>query len=286
MRFTADSLVYCATTVGRNGPFVHESRWRVLAVFADPNAWVAIVTLSLLEIVLGIDNLVFIAILTEKLPKEQRKSARQFGLAAALVTRLALLFSLSWIARLTTPLYTISWFHVHGEPFHVTGQTFVLLGGGLFLVWKSVSEIYHKVELGDEGVRSEGVARSLALVVANIAMMDVVFSLDSVITAVGMVNDIPIMVTGIVIAMIVMVAFADPVSNFINEHASLKILALAFLLLIGTLLTGEAIGFEIPKAVIYFSMFFALGVQFVQMRYDANAQKRAAAQAALDSADD
>jgi predicted tellurium resistance membrane protein TerC len=223
---------------------------------------------------------VFIAILTGKLPKEQQKAARQFGLAAALVTRLLLLFSLSWIARLTTPIYTASWLRVHGEPFDVTGQSIVLLGGGLFLVWKSVSEIYHKVELGDEGVREGSASRSLWLVVGNIAVMDVVFSLDSVITAVGMVNQIPVMVAGIVIAMIVMVAFADPVSNFINEHASLKILALAFLLLIGTLLTGESLGFEIPKAVIYFTMFFALGVQFVQMRYEVNAKRRAATESA------
>ena len=270
MRSTGCSFVYCATTVGRNGPLVHGSRWRVLAIFADPNAWVAVVTLSLLEIVLGIDNLVFIAILTGKLPKEQQKSARQFGLAAALVTRLLLLFSLSWIARLTTPLYTVSWFQVHGEPFPVTGQTIVLLGGGLFLIYKAVTEIYHKVELDDEGVRSNGVSKSLMLVVVNIALMDVIFSLDSVITAVGMVNDIPIMVAGVVIAMIVMVAFADPVSNFINEHASLKILALAFLLMIGTLLTAEALGFEVPKGFVYFAMFFSLGVEFVQMRYDAN----------------
>lgn len=248
----------------------------VVALLVDPANWVAVVTLALLEIVLGIDNLVFIAILTGKLPKEQQKSARQFGLAAALVTRLLLLFSLSWIARLTTPLLTIEWLQVHGEPFALTGKSIVLLGGGLFLVYKSVSEIYHKVELCDEGVRASGVSKSLMLVVGNIALMDIVFSLDSVITAVGMVNKIPIMVAGIVIAMIVMVAFADPVSNFINDHASLKILALAFLLLIGALLTGESIGYEIPKGVIYFSMFFALAIQMIQMRYDANAERRSA----------
>jgi predicted tellurium resistance membrane protein TerC len=251
---------------------------RILATFAHPSAWLAVFTLALLEIVLGIDNLVFIAVLTGRLPKEKQKPARQFGLSAALVTRLLLLFSLSWIARLTTPLLTISSLHLAGEPLQVTGQSIVLLGGGLFLVFKSVTEIYHKVELGDEGVRETSVSVSLVPVVLNIALMDVIFSLDSVVTAVGMVNDIPVMVAGIVIAMIVMVAFADPVSNFINEHASLKILALAFLLLIGTLLTGSALGFEFPKGFVYFAMFFALAVELVQMRYNANLKRAEASQ--------
>ena len=246
----------------------------ILTTFSHPASWVAVVTLALLEIVLGIDNLVFIAILTGRLPKAEQRPARQLGLAAALVTRLMLLFSLSWIARLTTPLLTISAIQVKGAPFALTGKAIVLLGGGLFLIYKASTEIYHKVELGDEGVRESTVSRSLVLVVLNIALMDVIFSLDSVITAVGMVNDIPVMVAGIVIAMIVMVTFADAVSNFINEHASLKILALSFLLLIGTLLTAEAVGFEVPKGFIYFAMFFALAVQLVQMRYEANLRRR------------
>jgi predicted tellurium resistance membrane protein TerC len=248
----------------------------ILLTFARPSAWVAVITLALLEIVLGIDNLVFIAILTGRLPKKDQKKARQLGLAAALVTRLLLLFSLSWIANLTTPIATFSAIKVRGAAFALTGQSIVLLAGGLFLMYKSVSEIYHKVELGDEGVREGTVTKALGLVVLNIALMDIIFSLDSVVTAVGMVNDIPVMVAGIVIAMLVMVAFADPVSNFINAHASLKILALSFLLLIGTLLVGEAVGFEIPKGFIYFSMFFALGVQMIQMRYEGNTKRRRA----------
>ena len=246
----------------------------ILATFTHPEAWIAVVTLSLLEIVLGIDNLVFIAILTSRLPREQQKTSRQLGLAAALVTRLLLLFSLSWIARLTNPLFTLSFVKLHGEPLAITGQTVVLLGGGLFLIYKAVTEIYHKVELRDEGVRQSSVARSMSAVVLNIALMDVIFSLDSVITAVGMVNQIPVMVMGIVMAMIVMVAFADPVSNFINEHASLKILALAFLLMIGTLLTAEALEFTVPKGFVYSAMFFALAVQFLQMRYEANLKRK------------
>lgn len=248
----------------------------IIATFSTPASWVAVITLALLEIVLGIDNLVFIAILTGRLPESRQKAARQLGLAAALVTRLLLLFSLSWIARLTAPLVTISAIQVKGESFQLTGQAIVLLCGGLFLIYKAVTEIYHKVELGDEGMRESSATTSLAAVVVNIALMDVIFSLDSVITAVGMVNDVPVMVAGIVIAMIVMVSFADPVSNFINKHASLKILALSFLLLIGTLLTGEALGFEMPKGFVYFAMFFALGVELVQMRYEANARARVA----------
>ena len=249
----------------------------LVATFSTPEAWVAVLTLALLEIVLGIDNLVFIAILTGRLPKEKQKFARQFGLAAALITRLLLLFSLSWIARLTNPLFEVPFFKVHGEPLAVTGQTIVLLGGGLFLIYKAVTEIYHKVELKDEGVRESTVTVSVGAVILNIALMDVIFSLDSVITAVGMVNDIAIMVAGVVIAMIVMVAFADPVSNFINKHASLKILALSFLLMIGTLLTAEALEFPVPKGFVYFAMFFSLGVELVQMRYDINLEKRQAA---------
>jgi predicted tellurium resistance membrane protein TerC len=249
----------------------------VIATFSTPAAWVAVLTLALLEIVLGIDNLVFIAILTGRLPKEQQKSARQFGLAAALVTRLMLLFSLAWIAKLTTPLFEIGFITLHGKPLAVTGETVVLLGGGLFLIYKAVTEIYHKVELKDEGVRDTAVKVSMSAVILNIALMDVIFSLDSVITAVGMVNDVAIMVAGVVIAMIVMVSFADPVSNFINKHASLKILALAFLLMIGTLLTAQALEFTVPKGFVYFAMFFSLGVELVQMRYDSNLEKHESA---------
>lgn len=246
------------------------------AAFTAPGAWIAVLTLTLLEIVLGIDNLVFIAILTERLPREKQKIARQLGLAMALVTRLILLFSLSWIAKLTTPIATIEFIQIHGEPLVITGQTLVLLGGGVFLIYKAVTEIYHKVELKDEEIHVSAKARSLTAVIVNIALMDVIFSLDSVITAVGMVNEIPLMVAGVVIAMAVMVAFADPLSNFINAHASLKILALSFLLMIGTLLTAEALEFAVPKGFVYFAMFFSLGVEMIQMRYEANLERKGA----------
>jgi predicted tellurium resistance membrane protein TerC len=239
---------------------------------------VALLTLTLLEIVLGIDNLVFIAILTGRLPKEQQKAARQLGLAAALVTRVMLLFSLSWLAKLTQPLFTVGFIQIHGAPLEITGRTIILLAGGLFLIWKAVSEIYHKVELHDEGIRDTSASKPFAAVILNIALMDIIFSLDSVITAVGMANELVVMVAAIVVAMIVMIVFADSVSNFINKYASLKILALAFLLMIGTLLTAESVGFEIPKGFVYFSMFFSLGVNLIQIRYEANLERKLKAQ--------
>lgn len=246
------------------------------AALFTPENIVALLTLALLEIVLGIDNLVFIAILTGRLPKEQQKRARQIGLAAALGTRVILLFSLSWIARLTKPLFVIDFIQVHGEALPITGRTLILFGGGLFLMYKAVSEIYHKVELKDEGVHGSRAAASFGAVIANIAVMDIIFSLDSVITAVGLADEIAVMVAAIVIAMVVMIVFADAVSNFINDYASLKILALAFLLMIGTLLTAEALEFTIPKGFVYFAMFFSLGVELVQIRYEANLKRKLA----------
>lgn len=248
-----------------------------LGIFLQPSSWAAVATLALLEIVLGIDNLVFIAILTSRLPKERQKSARQLGLLAALGTRILLLFSLSWIVGLTEPLFPP--FGVLGTRIEVTGRALILFAGGVFLVWKSVTEIYHKVEMHDDEEHTKGKATaSFGAVLLNIALMDMIFSLDSVITAVGMVGHIELMVAGVVIAMAVMVAFANPVSEFINSYPSLKILALSFLLMIGTLLTAEAellpVPFEFNKGYVYFAMFFSLAVEFVQMRYEANVRKR------------
>lgn len=247
-----------------------------LAALVTPENLIALLTLALLEIVLGIDNLVFIAILTGRLPKEHQKRARQIGLAAALGTRVLLLFSLSWIATLTKPLFVIEFIQVHGEALPITGRAIILFVGGLFLMWKAVTEIYHKVELRDEGVHASGAATRFWPVIANIAVMDIIFSLDSVITAVGLADDLTVMVAAIVIAMVVMIVFADAVSNFINEYASLKILALSFLLMIGTLLTAEALEFTIPKGFVYFSMFFSLTVELIQIRYEANLKKKRA----------
>lgn len=243
-----------------------------------PENLIALLTLASLEIVLGIDNLVFIAILTARLPKEQQKLGRQIGLGAALGTRLVLLLSISWIAKLTTPLFTVPFIPMAAEgggfqPWEVTGRALILFAGGLFLIWKATSEIYSKVELKEHESHARAAA-SFGAVIANIAVMDLIFSLDSVITAVGMVDDVGIMIGGVLIAMVVMIVFADPVSNFINKNASLKILALAFLLMIGTLLTAEALHFEIPKGFVYFAMFFSLTVDLIQMRYERNLHKK------------
>ncbi len=240
---------------------------------------IALVTLALLEIVLGIDNLVFIAILTGRLPEHQQQLGRRIGLFAALGTRILLLFSLTWIARLTTPLFEIGFIRVHGEPLPVTGRSLILMAGGLFLIYKAVTEIYHKVELHDEEVHTRGVKASFGAVIVNIAIMDIIFSLDSVITAVGMAKEITVMVAAVVLAMGVMIIFADSVAEFISRYASLKILALSFLLMIGTLLTAEALEFEIPKGFVYFAMFFSLAVEFIQIRYEANVRRKQAAQA-------
>lgn len=246
-----------------------------------PENLVALLTLALLEIVLGIDNLVFIAILTERLPDSQRALGRRVGLAMALVTRLILLFSLTWISGLTKPLFEIGFIQVHGAPLEITGRSLILAAGGLFLIWKAVTEIYHKVELQDEEVHTTGKQKaSFGAVVLNIAIMDIVFSLDSVITAVGMARELWVMVGGVVAAMIVMITFADSVAEFINRYASLKILALSFLLMIGTLLTAEAVEFVIPKGFVYFAMFFSLAVELVQIRYEANVRRKSAPDAA------
>lgn len=251
-----------------------------IAALFTPENIAALLTLSLMEIVLGIDNLVFVAILTERLPKEKQKLARQVGLAGALVMRIILLLSVSWLVTLTQPLFTIEAIKIDGEPLVITWQTLIMVSGGLFLIWKAVSEIYHKVELRDEGVRPAEQAPKarygVGSVIANIMLMDIVFSLDSVLTAVAMANDIAVMIAAVVLAMIVMIAFADPIANFINSYASLKILALAFLLMIGTLLVAEAFHVEVPKGFVYFAMFFSLGVELVQIRYEANLKKRRA----------
>jgi predicted tellurium resistance membrane protein TerC len=245
----------------------------MLELFTQPSSWIAIATLAALEIVLGIDNLVFIAIITSRLPEDAQPLARRIGLGAALVTRILLLLTLSWILGLTRPLVE---FHVLGHLVELTGRSLILLGGGLFLIYKSTTEIYHKTELKDDAhVHTVGKAGpTFGVVILNIAVMDIIFSLDSVITAVGMVSEIPLMVTAVVIAMIVMIVFAEPVSTFVNDHPSIKILALAFLLMIGVLLTAEAFEVEVPKGYVYFAMAFSLIVEFTQMRYEANLRRR------------
>ena len=227
----------------------------------------ALATLSAMEIVLGIDNVVFIAILVGRLPEARRELARRLGLILALGIRILLLFAISWMMGLTAPLVTVLG---HG----VSGRDLILLGGGLFLIFKATWEIYDKVEAGHHE-RTAGAARAaFAWVIFQILLLDIVFSLDSVITAVGMANDLAIMVTAMVIAMLIMLVSASAVSRFIDSHPSLKILALAFLLLIGVMLVAEGMGSHIEKGYIYFAMAFSLLVELVNMRYQ---RKREAA---------
>lgn len=242
----------------------------LVVVFSEPSAWIGLVTLTALEIVLGIDNLVFVAIVTERLPEEQRTLGRRAGLGLALIGRLVLLFSIAWIMGLTEPFAT---FTVFGHHVEVTGQSLILVTGGLFLIYKATTEIHHKVELKDQEIHTSGKGATLGVVLVNIALMDLVFSLDSVITAVGLVGEIPVMVVAIVIAMGVMIWFADPVSEFVSANPAIKILALSFLMLIGVLLTAEAFEFGIPKGYVYFAMAFSLVVELIQMRYQSNVDR-------------
>jgi predicted tellurium resistance membrane protein TerC len=232
----------------------------MLEWFADPDIWLSLVTLTALEVVLGIDNIVFIAIVAERLPPERRMLARRIGLGFALITRLILLFTLTWIMTLTRPL-----FEIFG--YALSGRDLILLAGGAFLTAKAVFEIHHHLEESDELPTTAQPIRSASFVaiVAQIALLDVVFSLDSVITAVGMAQEIWVMVAAIVIAMVLMLIAAEPVSRFINLHPTLRMLALSFLILIGTMLVAEGIGFHIPKGYIYFSMAFAVLVESLNM---------------------
>jgi predicted tellurium resistance membrane protein TerC len=224
----------------------------------EPQVWIALLTLTVLEIVLGIDNIVFISILAAKLPQDQQPRARRVGLALAMFTRVALLFSLAWIIRLTDPLFTI----LEQE---ISGRDIILIAGGLFLLTKSTREIHQKLE-GEEGHSSERVHPSFSSVIVQIMLLDVVFSLDSVITAVGMVDEVAIMIAAVVIAIGIMMIFAEPVSRFVEGHPTVKILALSFLILIGVTLLAEGFDQHISKGYIYFAMAFSVGVEMLNLR--------------------
>jgi len=224
----------------------------------DPQAWAALVTLAVLEIVLGIDNVVFISILSGKLPLEQQRKARLMGLAAAMISRILLLASLAWIMKLSAPL-----FNVLGN--EISGRDLILILGGLFLLVKATREIHEGLEGGHEGGERRAAA-TMASVISQIMLVDIVFSLDSVITAVGMANDLGVMVTAIVIAVGFMMLFAEPVSKFIDTHPTVKVLALSFLLLIGVALVADGLDHHIPKGYIYFAMAFSIFVELINLR--------------------
>jgi predicted tellurium resistance membrane protein TerC len=224
----------------------------------DPETWVALVTLTSLEIVLGIDNIIFISILAGKLPSEQQARARTTGLAVAMLSRIALLFSLASVMRLTTP-----WFSVLGRD--ISGRDLILIGGGLFLLAKSTHEIHEKVEGHGEGTVNRAPA-SFAGVIVQILLLDVVFSLDSVITAIGMADEIAIMVAAVMIAVGFMMVFAGAVGDFVHRHPTVKMLALSFLLMIGLSLVAEGFGQHIPKGYIYFAMAFSVFVEMLNLK--------------------
>jgi len=227
-----------------------------------PDAWVSLLTLTVMEIVLGIDNLIFISILAGKLPPEQQGRARRVGLGLALITRILLLLSISWVIGLKKELWKFS---LLGLDLPNTGKDIVLAVGGLFLVWKSVREIHEKLE-GSDGGRSPGAMPSFTAVVVQILLLDIVFSLDSVITAVGMSKYVPVMVVAVILAMIVMLIFVNQIGSFVERHPTVKMLALSFLILIGTLLLAEGFGQHISKGYVYFAMAFSVGVEMLNLR--------------------
>ena len=234
---------------------------------AQPETWIALVTLVTLELVLGVDNVIFISILAGKLPKEQQARARSTGIAMAVITRILLLLSLSWIISLEEPLFTLPLLNVG-----ISGRDLILLAGGLFLLWKSTHEIHQKLE-GEEGHASAKVGGAFWSVIIQIMLLDVVFSLDSVITAVGMVDEIQIMIIAVVVAAGVMIFSAGPISGFVDKHPTIKMLALSFLLLIGFTLIVEGLHQHIPKGYIYFAMGFSIFVEMLNLRLRSRAEK-------------
>jgi predicted tellurium resistance membrane protein TerC len=225
----------------------------------DPHAWIALATLTALEIVLGVDNIIFISILVGRLPQRQRQRARVIGLAFAMLSRILLLLSLAWIMTLTQPLFTV----LNAE---VTGRDLILVVGGLFLLWKSVHEIHNSLEAEPDESGARAVRDGFAAVITQIAIIDIVFSLDSVITAVGMVDEVPVMITAIVLAVLVMMFAARPIGEFVDRHPTIKMLALSFLILVGFALIAEGFNVHVPKGYIYFAMAFSVGVEMLNLR--------------------
>jgi predicted tellurium resistance membrane protein TerC len=224
----------------------------------DPQVWMALITLSALEIVLGIDNIIFISIQASKLPLQQQEKARLIGLGLAMFIRIALLFSLSWLMGLTSPMFTV----LGNE---ISGRDLILISGGLFLLWKSTMEIHEKLE-GDEEIKSARVGATFGAVLVQILLLDIVFSLDSIITAIGMASQLFIMVTAVVIAVGFMMLFSGKISSFVEKHPTIKMLALSFLILIGVALIGDGFDMHIPKGYIYFAMAFSVAVEMLNLK--------------------
>ncbi len=229
----------------------------MLELLSDPQIWIAFATLTLLELVLGIDNIIFISILVDKLPKAQQELARKIGLFMAMFMRIGLLFILSWIVGLTEPFFT-----VFGKD--VSGRDLILILGGLFLIWKSTGEIHQSME-GEQAHTSNAVKATFGAVIVQIMIIDMVFSLDSIITAVGMVDELAVMIAAVVVSVALMMLFASAIGRFVSDHPTIKMLALAFLVVVGVVLVAEGFGHHVPKGYVYFAMAFSLGVEMLNI---------------------
>ena len=230
----------------------------MLQLLSDPQAWIAFATLTALELVLGIDNIIFISILVDKLPAAQRESARRLGLFMAMFMRVGLLLVLAWIVGLVEPLFTVM-------DKGISGRDLILILGGLFLIWKSTGEIHHSLE-GEEEQATSAVSAGFAAIILQIMMIDLVFSLDSIITAVGMVDDVRVMIAAVIVSVALMMLFAGPIGRFVSDHPTIKMLALAFLVVVGVVLVAEGFGHHVPKGYVYFGMAFSLGVELLNIR--------------------
>ena len=235
-----------------------------MELLTNPQVWAAFFTLTALELVLGIDNIIFITILCDRLPPKTRDRARRLGLALAMLTRIALLFVLSWLVGLTAPIFSIPWLAIE-----ISGRDLILIGGGLFLLWKSANEIHHLLE-GEERVVDESKTVTFGGVLVQIALIDMVFSLDSIITAVGIVNEIPVMVAAVVASVGLMMLFAKQIGDFVSNHPSIKMLALSFLAVIGVVLIADGFDHHVPKGYVYFAMAFSVGVELLNLRVRRN----------------
>jgi predicted tellurium resistance membrane protein TerC len=235
-------------------------------LLTNPQAWVALATLTALELVLGIDNIIFISILVDKLPQPRREAARRLGLFMAMFMRIGLLMVLAWVVGLVAPLFTVL-----GQA--VSGRDLILIGGGLFLIWKSTGEIHQALE-GEEA-RGPGAAQAtFAAVIVQIMVVDLVFSLDSIVTAVGMVDDLPVMIAAVMASVVLMMAFAGPIGRFVSDHPTIKMLALSFLVLVGVVLVADGLGHHVPRGYVYFGMAFSLVVEMLNLRLRKRSEQR------------
>ncbi len=238
----------------------------MIELLSNPQAWIAFATLTALELVLGIDNIVFISILVDKLPKAKQEFARRLGLFMAMFMRVGLLLVLAWIVGLVAPLFTVL-----GK--EISGRDLILIAGGLFLIYKSTGEIHQSLE-GEEGHAASAVKATLASVIVQIMVVDMVFSLDSIITAVGMVDDVRVMIAAVIVSVALMMLFAAPIGHFVSDHPTIKMLALSFLVVVGVVLVAEGFDHHVPKGYVYFAMAFSLGVEMLNIRMQKKKAKR------------